>query len=244
MTLRPFRFLFDILFPAVCPGCKVDMASDTSVWGICATCINSLQAQPLLACSVCRNMRSPSGNGFSSPEERCHSKRATEIFSVLPYSDSRVTNLIKEYKFKKRASLATPLGMLLARSLKDNNFDLRNFVVCPIPLSSEHLRKRGFNQSARIAAVVARELNLPCEDLLVRAKQSKTQSSLTSWQERRINIAGSFAHAQKRQSKGRCVLLIDDVWTSGATLTEAVSVLRQAGARMIFCAVVARAGER
>lgn len=240
MIHRALRFFVDILFPSICPGCKADYNSVTTSWGLCSECIARLHAQPLVTCSVCRNTR-PLFE-FGDQTNRCHRQNGTDIISILPYADEIVSRLVHEFKFKKRAFLARPLGTLLARSLKDNGVDLRGFVVTSIPLSREHLRKRGFNQSELLARVAARELKLPYEPLLVRAKQAETQSSLTSWQQRRINIADAFAHAPRRQSKGRSILLIDDVYTSGATLSEAVSVLRHAGAAVVCSAVVARAG--
>jgi ComF family protein len=210
-------------------------------YGICLECINLLQSEPAFSCSVCHKRLPYSKETLISKEYWCHKKASHIIFSVSRYEDERIRNLISELKFKNRSQLAVPLALLLSNSVKALEVDLNQFVVSPIPLSAKRLRARGFNQSELIAQVFAREIKIPLVQLLSRNEQTKTQSEIVSWTQRRINIAGVFSKKTDVDVKDKKIILIDDVWTSGATMSEAVSVLKNAGAGEIIAVVVARA---
>ena len=116
-----------------------------------------------------------------------------------------------------------------------------DWVLTPIPLTEPKARRRGYNQAARLARALSRKLGWPCrEDLLVRVRESGTQTALTP-QARAANVAGAFEATAA--AEGLRVLVVDDVFTTGATLTAAALALDAAGARAVAGVTFARALE-
>jgi ComF family protein len=144
---------------------------------------------------------------------------------------------IKALKYDFIGELADPLGSLLA--LRLHAFWAKKQVeIVSIPLHRRRLAERGFNQSELLAHSIARRLGLPVNTGLMRLKNNPPQVELSS-AARRKNMAGVFAW-RGDSLKGQTVLLVDDVATTGTTLDEAARVLRKAGARIIWGAVVAK----
>lgn len=146
---------------------------------------------------------------------------------------------LAEFKFRADPGWAPALATLLRSTpwvepaLEDADW------LVPIPLSSERMRERGFNQSALLAWHLSPEKTNT--SLLLRVRSTTAQSSL-SREQRWRNMEGVFAAEPSRthQLNGRHVVLVDDVMTTGATLHAAAKALRQAGARRITAVVVAR----
>ena len=110
----------------------------------------------------------------------------------------------------------------------------------PVPLHPRRRRERGFNQSELIArALGARTGCALCPGALVRRKDTAPQAELSA-AERRRNVAGAFAVRQRAQVAGRVVVLVDDVWTTGATALACARILREAGAVEVRLLSVAR----
>ena len=117
-------------------------------------------------------------------------------------------------------------------------------LVVPAPLFPAKLRQRGFNQAELIARAglklsPSRERYLLCGNLLERTRDTQSQTGLTPHQ-RRANLRGAFRVKDREQVSGREVLLVDDVFTTGATASECARVLRRAGATRVWVATVAR----
>lgn len=122
------------------------------------------------------------------------------------------------------------------------NFSPLTCAVIPIPLSKDRLRERGFNQSLLLAKAVADHYRLNLVDnVLKRTKETKTQSGLKDWEERKENVKNCFALENPELIKGKNIILVDDVYTSGATMNEAAETLRANGARKIIALVIAKA---
>jgi ComF family protein len=116
-------------------------------------------------------------------------------------------------------------------------------LVAPVPLHVARLRQRGFNQSALLAIHVAAALDWPVAPrLLVRVRDTPSQTALTA-AARRANVERAFALRRPGSARGRCVLLIDDVWTSGATARAAARALRVDGARAVDVLTFARVAD-
>lgn len=158
------------------------------------------------------------------------------VFAISAYKDP-LRSLIKAKHYRQRKT-SHELGQLLwdMTNLKHQAFD----VVVPIPLHWSRYAWRWFNQSEEIAQVLAHSSSKPLKSLLKRTRRTLFQAGL-SRQERAKNIADVFSLSGDAQSyKGKHILLVDDVLTTGATLKEAIKVLRLVKPSSITVAVIAR----
>lgn len=146
---------------------------------------------------------------------------------------------IRRYKYQSRPDLAAPLAALFTRSaLGQLALDPRSLLV-PVPLHRSRLAERGYDQSALIAAALARALGRPtCARALWRTRPTQQQARLGELA-RRNNVVGAFTPNPRASLAGRPVVLIDDVVTTGATASECADVLRRAGAHVTAIACIA-----
>ena len=163
-------------------------------------------------------------------------KKAPPFSMIINYSlyDGVLAEAINQLKFHGLKRLAKPLGKLLL------DFDLSGMdSVVPVPLSIKRLRERGFNQSLLLARVISREKKLPLLiDILFKKKETSPQTGL-SGKERLLNLKNAFV--VKRDIRGLRLLLVDDVMTTGATVTECSKQLMKAGAKEVTVLTLARA---
>ncbi len=147
--------------------------------------------------------------------------------------------LIKRFKYGRDRTLAPVLGDLLIKALSDHRIAGKKFdAIVPVPLHPLREREREFNQSALLAARLGRDLKVPVKDLLHRTRDTAPQAGLDRVG-RMKNLEGAF-EVSKMTCEGHCVLLVDDVTTTGATLDACAAVLREAGVAEVFAMVVAR----
>ena len=165
--------------------------------------------------------------------------------------DGGLRELIHLLKYEQVRPAAAVLGRMLAEAVSglDSCWSRRPVMVVPVPLHARKLRQRGFNQSELIARAAIRQDASSWEAgrgrmalrtrILERRRETQSQTGLTRHQ-RRENIRGAFAVAQPEEISGREILLVDDVFTTGTTVSECARVLRRAGASKIYVATVAR----
>lgn len=155
--------------------------------------------------------------------------------SVFAY-DGAVLDAIHSLKFRHNVGIAPALGRLIALSgcVPDEKID----IVAPVPLHPERLRKRGFNQSLLLARPIAESLGAEIDYTgLKKTRSTKDQIGLNE-KERAENMKGAFA-ASPHSFDGKTVLLVDDVYTTGATIRACSSALVRAGAR-VYAVTLAR----
>jgi ComF family protein len=153
-----------------------------------------------------------------------------------------VAQAIGRLKGERRLEVARPLGDLLWQALAPRADELASVVAVPVPLHPRRLAERGYNQSALLAGRVARRLGVPFwPSALARTRDTAPQATLPR-QARLANVADAFVARQPEHVSGRRVLLIDDIWTTGATLEACEKALLAAGATHVSWGVVARAG--
>jgi len=153
-----------------------------------------------------------------------------------------VARAIARLKGEGRTEIARPLGHLLWEALAPRAQELGPVVAVPVPLHPSRLAERGFNQSALLAGRVAQRLGAPLwPSALVRTRGTDPQATLPR-AARLANVLDAFVARQPEHVCGRSVLLVDDVWTTGATLEACERALFAAGATQVFWGVVARAG--
>jgi ComF family protein len=195
----------------------------------CAACGAALEA-PLAGavCEACwRSVAAPAAPFRIEHGTLC---RAAGIYT------GALSAIVHALKYQRRTSLARPLGELIARHC-DDVFSGANFTVA-VPLHPSRHRERGFNQ----AALLARALPLPQIEALARVRATSSQTDLPA-AKRRANVRGAFSLREKLRApiSGAVIVLVDDVTTTGATLSECAKVLMEAGAREVRAVTAARA---
>lgn len=157
--------------------------------------------------------------------------------------DEYWSHLIKAVKYSPKPELGRYLAKMLADHLREFPHMRAIEAVCAVPIHERKEGKRGFNQAEIIAEEVARELELYCPPRqLLQVSPNRDQIGL-NLSERFRNVQGIYQVAESFAFKGKSVLLIDDVTTSGATLNSAATTLLQAGARSVACATLGMALE-
>ena len=158
--------------------------------------------------------------------------------SPLAYRDG-VPEAVRRYKFPGNPSYGKPFGLLMAQCAQDSLTGAVD-VVTWTPLSRKRKRKRGFDQAELLARTAAGELGLPARKLLEKEKDNGPQSHLEDEAARRANVQGVYRLTGEDLS-GRCILLVDDVVTTGSTLGECARMLRAAGAEQVWGVTLAQA---
>jgi ComF family protein len=158
------------------------------------------------------------------------------------YYTAELSVIVQELKFRGRRNLAGLLAPLMTAAFFESwgraDFDL----IVPVPLHSGRKRERGYNQSELLAAALARQIAIPFQRALSRARATLPQVGLTD-NERRENVRNAFHCACPQQISGKRVLLIDDVMTTGATVASAAQALLKDGALRVSVLTVARVGK-
>lgn len=148
---------------------------------------------------------------------------------------------VARFKFQNCPGYAGVFAMLMAQAVRDRWPGEDSLVVSWVPLSPRRRRKRGYNQAECLARALGERLGLPAQELLVKPRDNLPQSRQETDGARRVNVLGAYEMAPGVAVAGRCILLVDDVVTTGATLSECARILRTAGAEAVYCATLARA---
>lgn len=161
-------------------------------------------------------------------------------FCVSPlYYRGSVRKSILRFKFRGMSAYASVYGRLLADCIHEH-LNTKYDIITWVPLSSKRERSRGYDQALLLALAVALELNDVAAETLKKPLDVHAQSELGGKEERSANISGAYVASDPELVEGKCVLLIDDVITTGSTLSECARVLLSAGATRVICATLAR----
>jgi len=234
------KFFLDLLFPKFCFNCQKEGSY------LCPDCLSILE--------------------ISSVHQKHSSKNLDDLYFALPYQNVLTKKLIQKFKYEPFIKeLAETLSLLIITHLQllDNKPDLTNSILIPIPLNEKRLRWRGFNQAEEIGKELSKFFKIPLvKNCLKRIKNAQPQVELSE-KERKENVKDIFFCQNKKeaqhQSKARCwtspapkrsfwcgvfgkkILLVDDVYTTGATMEEAARILKESGAKKVLGIAVARA---
>lgn len=264
------RSLLDLIFPACCAACGMRFVRDTpqpvrqpasdrlvtdrlpaAFVGemVCPACLQAMQAIQAPLCTVC-------GGGFQSPHTHSHPcgdcQRTPPTFdqarSVAVYGGA-LREMVHRFKYQSMAQLSQGLGLLLGWGAGVWYGDRHHDLIVPVPLHGSRLRQRGFNQaelmvrrwiSALRKAFPEQALPAIMADNLYRMRATAPQNQLNRSQ-RQANIHGAFGVRNPASFYDKSVLLVDDVFTTGATVSECARVLSRAGARRVDVLTLARA---
>ena len=217
--MRVGEALLDLLFPPKCPFCQRLLHDPRAP--LCPNCQASL---PWLT--------GRAGERRVDFTQGC--------WSPLAYQ-AQVREAVQRYKFAPAPAYGRPFGLLMAQCARDQGVEAE--LVTWAPLSKKRRRKRGFDQGDLLARTVGDCLALPVLPLLEKSRHTVPQSSLPDGAARRANALGAYSLLPGRRIEGGRVLLVDDVVTSGATLSECARLLCQGGAKQVLCLTLAQAGE-
>ena len=236
--LEPFcNWTLDALFPPRCTSCAAFCSQR-----FCSKCAPTALALVPPFCRVCAEPFDPLARHDALCATCREAKinfdcaRAAWIFGGAP------RNAIHRFKYRGKSALATRLVPALSETVRaDATLSVLPFDwVVPVPLHARRERRRGFNQSELLARALAPELGVPFQCALERTRATPPQVGL-SGKERQQNVRDAFALAPRFDlAFGARVLLVDDVFTTGATLRECAIVLKNAGAGSVCAVTLAR----
>jgi len=226
----------DLLYPPSCNLCGTAVASDET---LCRRCSSRLPRIEGSRCEICSMPYDGDLDTFVCLN--CNGARFAFGFTVSAYrAAGDVRELIHRFKYGRARHLCRPLGELMACGLTDPR--LSGFTpdaLVPVPLHPVRERERGFNQSQLLADELRHRIAIPVRALLRRSRYTRTQTEFTR-NARMQNLRGAFNLVQNTEVEGKCLLLVDDVFTTGSTLHQCARVLVDAGAAEVNAITVAR----
>ena len=230
----------DLIFPINCRTCYKKLSSESVKAGyICEDCWKSVDYIRLPYCLRCGH---PAGDGFSEKCEECKSIRPiyfSKSRGIAQYSGV-IRKTIHFWKYEYKQDLTNPLQYLMAKYIQITNDIPEADLIIPVPLHPVRLREREFNQAELLGEPIANLLKVPMmPDILKRTRYTRPQMELSA-EERWKNVEGLFTSSNMNFLKGKKILLVDDVMTTGATVNECSRVLMEAGAKEVQVLVLAR----
>jgi competence protein ComFC len=234
--------ILDFVFPAHCLLCNTSLSSERGnlqesnpSFLVCQDCWKSLNILPHPFCPLCRAFLDFSQISSGKPR-RCPKCPESSLMlnRSLGLFDPYYQILIHNFKYKRKITLGEMLGRRLGEILKEERVLEEIDYLIPVPLHSSRERERGYNQSKVLAQEISEITGLSLLDkILIRKKNTKDQTNL-SLEQRERNVKDAFTVRNNTVLKGKGVLLVDDVMTTGATLRECSRALKEAGARTVI----------
>jgi len=217
-VIEVLHSLADFLFPQECPGCGERRPGE------------------LVVCESCRVSLEKQATSYKTPPRRLDS--VDDVIVLLPY-DETCRALVHALKYHGMPSAGLFFGGLLGDKFMNSYRADGDTVIVPVPLHPSRLRERGYNQSERIACGMSSVTGFTVvEDAIERARSTPTQTTLDE-ESRKRNVAGAFTSRESGTIEGRTVLLVDDVLTTGSTISECAGVLKDCGASAVIACVAA-----
>lgn len=232
---------FNLLLPPRCLKCGKILSEHN---GLCAECFNKIRFISAPMCYCCGRPFTNSNNLKFAAKQLCGTclQKKKHLFALQRSAfiyDDESKKLILDFKFRDRTANAETLANMLYAAGTDiwqQNPD----VLIPVPIHRLRLIKRRYNQSAELAKHLSDKIQIPTDfNSLIRCRNTIPQVEL-SGHARRNNLKQAFAVKYPQNIKGKKVVLIDDVSTTGSTLNECAKALHKAGAAEIYALTLAR----
>jgi len=224
---------FDFLFPKYCLGCGQNGQY------FCPSCSVNLRPTTQI-CPVCEQL---STYGLTHPS--CRSQYQPDGLSSLFAFEGITRKAIHQLKYRLLTDLVPEFVSLIFQEIEKQAY-LKKFIkkyhplVIPIPLYWYKENQRGFNQSALFGQAIARQFNLPFSEKILKRKRATPSQTTLSLKQRKENVKNVFSVSLKKENIEPNILLVDDVWTTGATLKTAAKLLKQKGVKKLWGLTIAR----
>ena len=236
--LEPLRVLSSLLYPPVCTICATSVGAREYLCHDCQA--KAMRIVPPF-CARCSEPFPGAIIGSFTCANCAHRTLHFEAAVAVYRSRGIVRRIVHDFKYNRQMHLRHVVGGWLCRTLEDSRLHGRPFdLVVPVPLHPARQRERGFNQALLLAELVSARISVPIRAVLERVRYTTTQTAFDRT-ERMENLHNAFRLRKKADVRHLRVLLIDDVLTTGATLSECARILRKAGALSIHAATAARA---
>lgn len=211
------RNILDFFFPRRCPFCGAVAGKE-------------------MLCKKCR--RSLPFTGDHAVREGTFGRCAAPLY----YEDS-VREAILQFKFKAKLGGLSCFGMLMAECAAEHYSGAFDAITW-VPVSKKRLKKRGFDQTRYLTGSMCVDWHVAPIETLRKVTDNPPQSTLETEEQRRANVLGVYEAVNAEQFRGKRLLLVDDILTTGATLSECVRVLKEAGAGEVMCLTLAMSREK
>lgn len=230
MFKKFLKFIYPETYTCLC--CGRDVFDNPYL--MCQKCLNNL---PFITEKVCAHCGVPLNNEGNYCKI-CKGKNFVVDRAVSPFVyQNEIKKLIKDLKYNNAKYTSISLGKFMA----DHYAKTKLFadLIIPVPLCSKRFKERGYNQSKLLADILGTHINVPVVDnVLIRVKETPTQTKL-NFVSRRQNMTNAFEIVNKNEVKDKVVLLVDDIYTTGATAYECAKTLKSAGAKSVYVITVA-----
>jgi competence protein ComFC len=219
--------LKDIFFPAQCLGCGSEGEF------VCKECFKTLDCSGVFCCPICHI--ETRGGGYCVA---CKQSYIDRHVAIAFYKESElVGKILHAFKYQYIEDIKNILEKIIKDFLDKYNVEVD--IIIPVPLHKRRYVERGFNQSDIIAGIVGNMLDIPVENILKRDRHTKQQAKLKRNQ-RLENLKDAFILKKDVYVRGKKILLIDDVFTTGSTIQECAKVFKKAGVKEVVGFSVAR----
>ncbi|MDY0094318.1 MAG: ComF family protein [Candidatus Vecturithrix sp.] len=239
-----FHALLDFIFPARCVYCHRFLGDDR-VLIFCRSCWQTMPVITTPACPHCGAPFSSSATFRDTPDFLCGMCRKSPPYFDRAFSAAYYAGVMKEailqFKFQQKVGLGEPLAReLIAQT--SNRMNLRDYdLILPVPLHKTHQKQRGYNQAAILATYLARHYHISLLlNNLIRIREVKAQAQIKGRQARKDNVKNAFCVKDPEKIDKQRVILVDDVFTTGATVNECSKMLKQAGAQTVCVLTLSR----
>lgn len=232
-----YQSFLDLLFPPACLLCRHALLKH----GICDACSGGFEVLRPPSCTICGSTFATDA-GENHPCGRCIKKKPPfDVAASLYLYKGDLSRAVWLLKYSKKSLLGSHLGGLM----KNHRLNAISYdVIIAVPLHISRLRERGFNQSQLLAEGLGKGMSLDVDKyILERVRPTGSQAGMSS-RERQANVRGAFSLRSGVDLSGKRILLIDDVYTTGATVKECSAVLKKAGAAVVNVLTLARVVEK
>lgn len=211
--------ILNIIYPPLCEACQVKIDPESGYACLCKNCVSKIKIlNPPAAITRCDNIK---------------------VWAVCGY-EGIAKDCIHLFKYNNRISLSKPLADIMSNFTNKNLADKKFDMIVPVPLHKTKMRERGFNQAELLARRLGKNTNrILCLDAVKRIKPTASQTGLSKTK-RFTNLKGAFKITDGGKVSGKRILLIDDVFTTGSTISECAKTLLKAGAKSVSGLVLAK----